>query len=152
MREQGQRRSQARKEWPRIDSIHIKGSLSTSVHFARLLLLLSGKFHKSSCQMFPVKVIPVAFAADTCSIKFYAEWIPKPKPTWNLLKTQDQIWILLWIPSNIAYAGWTCWCSSESQRFRSTAYCRPNREYSRYLLFAWIREYLIVWILSGVSM
>ena len=65
------------------------------------------------------------------------------------LKTKYE---LLWIPSNIAYAGWTCWCSSESQRFRSTAYCRPNREYSRYLLFAWIREHLIVWILSGVSM
>ena len=46
-------------------------------------------------KMFPVKVIPVALAADACSIKSYAEWIPKLKPTWNLLKTQDQIWIAM---------------------------------------------------------
>ena len=62
-----------------------KGSPSTSVHCTRLLL------YPGSFTYHPVKVIPVALAADACLIKFYAEWIPKPKPTWNLLKTQDQI-------------------------------------------------------------
>ena len=52
--------------------------------------------------MFPVKVIPVVLTADTCSIKSFAEWIPKPKLTWNLLKTKYE---LLWIPSNVTYAG-----------------------------------------------
>ena len=130
----------------------LKGSLSTSVHCACLLLLLSGKFHKSSCQRcflskwFPLHLL-LTHVRSNFMLNGFRNW--NQHGICSRLKTKYE---LLWIPSNIAYAGWTCWCSSESQRFRSTAYCRPNREYSRYLLFAWIREYLIVWILSGVSM
>ena len=115
----------------------------TSVHCARLLLLLSGKFHISS---FPLRLLLSHVRSNFMLNGFRNR---NQHGLCSRLKTKYE---LLWIPSNIAYAGWTCWCSSESQRFRSTAYSRPNREYNRFVLFAWIGEHLIVWILSVVSM
>ena len=136
-------------------TVHVlvtKGSLSTSVHCMHLLLLLSGKFHKSSCQRcFLSKWFPLRLLLTHVRSNFMLNGFQNQNQhgICSRVKTKYE---LLWTPVNIVYTGWTCWCSSEPRRFRSTAYCRPNPEYSRYLLFAWIREYLIIWILSGVSM